>query len=350
EMVPTFAKVAHMLKDIWVKALNDEERKIDIIPYLSKATLDIIGIVGFNYQFNSLTTANELATAYDIIFHPQNRGHLVIRQLSHIFPIFRRLPTQRNLQLKEASRIIRKVSANLVRDRLEESKRGELQGKDLLSMLIKINEKEEEKMSFDELQNQIMTFLAAGHETTSVATGWALYYLSKDQESQELLRNELVQEFPHQDFMPTFDQINNLKYLNAVVKETLRLVPPVPLVMRIADKDDIINGYVIPKGTLVIISPSTIHKLPSIWGEDVNDFKPSRWLSDSPFVIAPDMNMDSFSDMNSIDEKLITNYTWIPFITGARGCIGAKIALNEMKVLLAVLIRNFKFREVEGFE
>ena len=71
-----------------------------------------------------------------------------------------------------------------------------------------------------------MTFLVAGHETTSAATAWALCYLSKNQEVQNKLRKEIVKEFPDKDFVPTFEQINSLEYLNAVCKEILRFVPP----------------------------------------------------------------------------------------------------------------------------
>jgi len=71
-----------------------------------------------------------------------------------------------------------------------------------------------------------MTFLFAGHETTSVAVTWTLYYLSKNQEIQDKLRKEIVKEFPDKNFVPTFEQINSLEYLNAVCKEILRVVPP----------------------------------------------------------------------------------------------------------------------------
>ncbi|CAG8666184.1 134_t:CDS:2, partial [Diversispora eburnea] len=110
------------------------------------------------------------------------------------------------------------------------------------------------------------------------------------------------------------------------VKETLRVDPPIPLLSRISNKDDFINGYFIPKGTRIMIPISTIHKLPSIWGPDPNEFKPSRWLD------------PSISKINS-------NYSWIPFLPGARGCIAYKMALNELKVILAILIRNFEFRD-----
>ena len=71
-----------------------------------------------------------------------------------------------------------------------------------------------------------MTFLLAGHETTGVTVSWTLYYLSENQEVQDKLRKEIVKEFPDKNFVPTFEQINSLEYLNAVCKEILRFVPP----------------------------------------------------------------------------------------------------------------------------
>ncbi|CAG8657844.1 291_t:CDS:2, partial [Diversispora eburnea] len=138
--------IGHLLKEIWMKELVDnKERKIDIMPCISKATLDIIGKVGFNYQINSLTSESELASAYNMLLNI-NSGK----------------------SLNKASKIIEKESAKLVNEGLEKAKQGNLQGNDILSVLIKMNEEEKdnEKMSFDELKYQIMTFLAAGHRTS----------------------------------------------------------------------------------------------------------------------------------------------------------------------------------------
>ncbi|CAI2161475.1 7536_t:CDS:2 [Funneliformis geosporum] len=168
-------------------------------------------------------------------------------------------------------------------------------------------------------------------KTTSVAVAWALHFLSQDIDVQSVLRNELLKAFPDKDFIPTFDQINSLEYLNCVVKETLRVNPAVPMTVRTSKNDDVINGYKIPKGTPIFIFVNTIHRLPSIWGSDASVFKPSRWL---------DPNLASIQ----------TNYTYIPFLTGPRSCIGNKLALSEFKVMLAILIRSFKFTKIEGFE
>ena len=91
------------------------------------------------------------------------------------------------------------------------------------------------------------------------------------------------------------------------------------------------NGYFIPKGTLIVIPIYTIHRMPSIWGPDVEKFNPDRWF-----------------DEHTINS--ITNYNYLPFLTGPRSCIGNKVALNEMKFFLVNLIRNFEFYEIEGIE
>ena len=183
--------------------------------------------VGFNYEFNSLTSENELAKAYKA-FNPENRLGLLFRLLSNYIPFFNKLPIQFNIRTREASRVIEQVCTKLVTEKLTKAKHGELVGDDLLTVLIRQNEQttiEEDKLSIHEIKNQIMTFLAAGHETTSVAVGWALHFLSKDIDVQNTLRNELLKAFPDKDFIPTFDQINSLEFLNCVVKETLRVNP-----------------------------------------------------------------------------------------------------------------------------
>ncbi|CAI2169121.1 17195_t:CDS:2 [Funneliformis geosporum] len=176
-----------------------------------------------------------------------------------------------------------------------------------------------------------MTFLFAGHETSSTTTCWALLLLAQHPLEQDLLREELVKAFPDKSkFNPTYDEINSLEYLNNIIKETLRLISPVVNVQRYNTKDRILSGQFIPKNTIIDIPISTIHKLPSIWGPTAENFDPKRW-SDPSLT------------------KNITNYSYFPFVTGARSCIGNKLALSEIKVLLSILVRNFVFQPVEGF-
>ncbi|CAI2178244.1 3698_t:CDS:2 [Funneliformis geosporum] len=177
-----------------------------------------------------------------------------------------------------------------------------------------------------------MTFLLAGHETTSNGLSWALYSLAKNPHIQDLLREELVKAFPDKSkFNPTFDEINSLEYLNCIIKETLRLYPPVTVTLRSNIEDQVFGEHFIPKNTPIIIPFVALHRLPSIWGPTADEFVPKRWL-DPPSI------------------QGISNYNYLPFSTGLRSCIGSKLALNEIKILLSLLVRNFVFQTVEGFQ
>ncbi|PKY41589.1 cytochrome P450 [Rhizophagus irregularis] len=115
-----------------------------------------------------------------------------------------------------------------------------------------------------------------------------------------------------------------------IVKETLRLNPPVLVTSRLSTKDEVFGGYHVPKNTVIMIPFSILHRLPEIWGPTAAEFDPKRWLD--PSLI-----------------KNVTNFNYLPFLAGTRACIGNKVALTEFKILLSMLIRNFVFKPIEGF-
>ncbi|GBC02750.1 hypothetical protein RclHR1_00480007 [Rhizophagus clarus] len=335
EMVPTFIRVASTLIGLIEDKVNSGESNINLTPYISKATLDVIGLAGFNYEFNSLTSSNELAEAYNALFNSPNPTlRFISTVLANYIPFFREIPIKMNRDFKNACAIINRVSKKLMEEKYNEAKNGELKSKDLLSLLININMAlpDEEKITNDELQYQIMTFLIAGHETTSSTTLWCLYSLAHYPHEQDLLREELVKAFPDKSkFNPTFDEINSLEYLNCIVKETLRIYSPAPVVGRTNVEDKVFGEYLIPKNTTIRIALLALHKSPEIWGPTANEFDPKRWLDPSV-------------------TKNVTNLNYLPFLTGTRSCIGNKFALTEFKILLSMLIRNFVFKPTEGFE
>ncbi|GET00438.1 cytochrome P450 [Rhizophagus clarus] len=313
EMVPTFIRVASTLIGLIEDKVSSGESNINLTPYISKATLDVIGLVGFNYEFNSLTSSNELADAYASLFNNNSNPilRLFISVLAGYIPFIRKIPIDVNKKFRNACTVINRVSKKLMEEKHNEAKNGELKGKDLLSLLININKTlpDEEKMTDDELQNQIMTFLIAGHETTSASTLWCLYLLAHQPHEQDLLREELVKAFPDKSkFNPTFDEINSLEYLNCIVKETLRTHSPAPIISRTNVEDKFFGEYLIPKDSQIMMALSALHKSPEIWGPTAEEFDPKR------------------------------------------ACIGNKLALTEFKILLSMLIRNFVFQPIEGFE
>ncbi|CAG8767334.1 uncharacterized protein OCT59_007557 [Rhizophagus irregularis] len=152
KMLPTITQMSSKLISVIEDKINLGESNIILTPYISQATLDIIGLVGFNYEFNSLKSPNELADAYKTLISPPTILHIIYKR----------------------------ESKNLVKRKYKEAEIGELKD-DLLSVLIKLNKTLpiEEKLTDEELKYQIMTFLLAGHETTNISTNWALYLLSQ---------------------------------------------------------------------------------------------------------------------------------------------------------------------------
>lgn len=135
--------------------------------------------------------------------------------------------------------------------------------------------------------------------------------------------------FQDDDETPSYEDINALPLLNNVVRETLRLIPPVPVTSRVTRVPTVLGSHVLPMGTHVFISAITSHHSTEIWGQDAEEFNPSRWEN---------------------SEKLGNAYQYIPFLAGGRQCIGYKFALIEFKILLAILIRNIQYFEKPGFK
>ncbi|CAG8839109.1 19435_t:CDS:2, partial [Cetraspora pellucida] len=113
------------------------------------------------------------------------------------------------------------------------------------------------------------------------------------------LRKEVLDILIDSNHYPTFDEIEHMKYLDCVFKETLRIIPPVPTIFRTTTKDEIMNGYLIPKNSSLWISIYAIHRNPLIWGDDAEHFNPSRWLN-------PEI------------KSKVTNSTYLPFSAGPK--------------------------------
>jgi len=169
------------------------------------------------------------------------------------------------------------------------------------------------------IKDNLVLFFIAGHETTAVALIYAVAHLAQYPDIQQKIRDELNEKIEGE---LTYDHLKDLVYMDAFIRETLRLHPPVPLVGgRKVDHDITIDNYFIPAETVIQIDLMRILQEPSIWG-DPEVFRPERFL-----------------DANITKEQRIA---WIPFSAGPRFCIGMSFSLEEQKIFLATLVRNFK--------
>ncbi|KAG0217699.1 hypothetical protein BGX33_009840 [Mortierella sp. NVP41] len=325
EMVPVMAVPAEYLGQ--VTRAND-------IHELGSCTLDIIGLAGFGFDFQGLTRpGNNLVKAYSEYFSSSTS---IIQFFRHMIPHYNEIPFRHNLRRKESIRAVGRVISQIIREKRAQATskdRAEQDGgKDLMSILMRANEQvgsaEDGKLTDAELKAQIVNFMAAGHETTSGAVTWMLHILSIHPEAQKKISF-------------TFDSLNALPYLSACIKELLRIIPPIHTTSRVASEDDTILGYYIPKGTQIYLSAAALHKLKSVYGEDVEEFKPERWM-DPKLLTEQERRSTKFvtSDMS---------WAYIPFLTGPRNCIRSKFATIETKIILYYLLINLEYHPAPGF-
>ncbi|KAH9965554.1 cytochrome P450 [Lactifluus volemus] len=358
-----FVEKSIELRDIWADLVSKSSRKdgrlrLDVYSWLGKVALDIIGLAGFNYTFDSLHSGDEtqdpIYAAIRSVLPVTNSIRTLIFALQFFFPIFRFIPTARTRTLKRAFEVIRPVGTRIIEERkaavlAERSPSGssvvekqDVQGHDLLSLLVKSNIAtdipESMRMSDLEILSQVPTFLLAGHESTSATVTWALFALSCHQVVQATLRAEL-HTCPTDS--PTMEQLNSLSYLEGVVCESLRLYAPAAFTQRIASHDLVIplqrpftdkhgvfqDTVRMAKGDVVVIPISVLNRSTEIWGEDANEFRPERWES------LP----ETVQGIPNVYGHLLT------FAAGPHTCIGYRFSVVEIKALLFTLVRAFEF-------
>ncbi|KAJ3556986.1 hypothetical protein NM688_g1720 [Phlebia brevispora] len=357
ELTEIFVEKSIELRDCWASeiAKSGEYARIDVLLWLGRTTLDVIGLAGFNYKFDALNPngkVNELNEAFTNIFSTaQNMQFLNLLQA--FIPPLRLLKTERNRRAARSQEAMRRIGLQLIAEKKaaimaekhsekEGLERKDVQGRDLLTLLIKANMAtdipEGQRLTDEEVLAQVPTFIVAGHETTSTATTWCLFALTQAPDVQRKLRQELLS-FPTET--PTMDELSALPYLDMVVKETLRFHAPVPMTGRIAMKDDRIplnkpftdrygevhDSIAIAKGDAVMIPILILNRSKALWGEDALEFKPERW-ENPPEAIA---------SIPGVWGNLLS------FLGGPRSCIGYRFSLVEMKALLFTLVRSFEF-------
>ncbi|CAI2327088.1 unnamed protein product [Caenorhabditis sp. 36 PRJEB53466] len=184
--------------------------------------------------------------------------------------------------------------------------------------------KVQKQLTADEIIGQCFVFLLAGFDTTALSLSYATYLLATHPEIQHKLQEEVDRECPDPDI--TFDQLAKLKYMELVMKESLRLYPLATTAnTRKCMRETTINGLTIEEGVHVQVDTWTMHHNPRIWGEDVEEFKPERWLDPKT-------------------ERLEHTGAYIPFGSGPRQCIGMRLAQMEQKSLLAQILRQYTFK------
>ena len=330
-LMPTFSQRAmkdyhDMMVDISVQLvqkwarLNPNET-IDVPEDMTRLTLDTIGLCGFNYRFNSY---------YKEIPHPfiTSMG----RALEEAMHQLQRLDIQDKLMVRTNRQFQHDIQAmfSLVDNIIAERKtHGSGEENDLLSRMLNVKDPETgEKLDDENIRFQIITFLIAGHETTSGLLSFALYFLLKNPDKLKKAYEEVDRVLTNPT--PTYKEVLELKYVRMILNESLRLWPTAPAFNLYAKEDTVIGGkYPISKeGERIIVLIPQLHRDKDAWGEDAEEFRPERFE----------------------DPQKVPHHAYKPFGNGQRACIGMQFALHEATLVLGMLLQNFEFFDHKNYE
>jgi len=243
-----------------------------------------------------------------------------IYRFDHPFYPPRNIPTPRNRRYQQA-----KAELVAVIDGLVERRRASVgEYGDLLDMLMLAKDEESgEGMSKEQLRYELLTLFIAGHETTALLLAWAFYLIAQHPQVRARMQAEADQVLGGR--IPTLDDLPNLKYTRMVMDETMRLYPPAWLTNRRAIEADEIEGFAIPTGAQLTVSPYATHHDPALWPD--------------PFQFDP----ERFTPERSADRH---RYAYFPFGGGPRVCIGNNFALMEAQMFLAAVAQSYRLEPV----
>lgn len=305
----TMTRCASELADTWA-GREHAEAPVDVFEQMTALTFRIVGLTLFSTELSDHAGAMGPALAV-----ATEHANYLATSLMLAPPPW--LPTPRNLRFRRAIEVIDEVVLGIIAER----RRSGHDHPDLLGMLMAATVEGDPKagMTDLELRDEIATLVLAGHETTANALTWTFLLLAQHPEIDARVHEELQRVCG--DAPPTFEQLASLTYVGQVLDEAMRLYPPAWVFERQALADLELGAYAIPRGTLVAISPWTLHRHPGYWP------RPERF------------DPDRFSDAAKAARP---RYTYLPFGGGQRQCIGTNFALIEAKLVLACLLQRFR--------
>ena len=288
-------------------------RAVDVPGDMTKLTLETISRTGFGHDFGSFerTRPHPFVQAMVGTLTYAQRRNAVPEPLA---PLLLRGATRRN---EADMALLNRTVDGVVAARRDGGGDGDL----LDRMLETAHPETGERLAPENIRRQVITFLIAGHETTSGALSFALHYLAQHPEIAARARAEVLRVWGD-TARPGYDQVAKLRYARRVLDESLRLWPTAPAFAREARQDTVLGGvHPMRQGAWTLVLTAMLHRDPEVWGEDAERFDPERF------------------DAKAVRSR--PGHTFKPFGTGARACIGRQFALHEATLVLGLLLRRY---------
>ncbi|KAG8773052.1 hypothetical protein FRC12_002757 [Ceratobasidium sp. 428] len=281
----------------------------------TRLALDTISLCAYNYRLNNFYSLE------DPPFVKAMGDFLAEALMRSRKPGFMQaMSFKAKAKFAEDMAIMQKLADEIIEDR----RKHPLEKKDLLNAMLQGKDPVTGQGLTDKnIQAQMLTFLVAGHETTSGMLAFAMTHILNNPKVYAQVRQEVDSVLGKEPMKP--EHLSKLPYITAVLRESLRVTPSIGQFVVAPYKDEVIgNGkYLVKKDAIVIVLAAAIGKDPAVWGEDANEFKPERML-DGKFEAMPPKS-------------------WIPFGNGARACIGRPFAWQEGLMCLATIFQKFDF-------
>jgi cytochrome P450 len=314
--VPMMAEEAMAVTARWTDAVR-AGTTVELHDEMTRFVLAVVGRALFGQDVESALSI--LAPAFPFL-----SKRVVDRGLSPL-PIPAHWPTPANRRAERLHHDIYEVV-----DRIIDRRKADLSGssavdgtsgaEDLMSLLLRAQDPEGgQGLDDEEVRDQVLVFLLAGHETTAISLTFTLYLLGHHPEVQDAVQQEVDEVLG--DRTPTLEDIPRLAQTTMAIKEAMRLYPAAYAFGRVALKTTTVNDYEIPAGTVAVVSPWVTHRHPAFW-DDPTRFDPQRFTPER--------------------EKARHRYAYFPFGGGPRACIGAHFSMLESTILTATLLRSFR--------
>ena len=281
---------------------------IDIATEMRRLTLKIVSLALFSVDISG--DSDKLGQAFRITLE------YVYYRINNPLALPVWMPTSRNVKFRRAKQIIDSFVLEIIKSR----RQNPTDRYDLLSMLLAAQDEETgSSMSDRQLQDEVITLINAGHETTATALAWTWYLIGSHPDVMLKMQDEIQTILNGND--PTFEKLSQLQYTRRVFDESSRLCPIGLGIPRVALEDDEIQGYFIPKGTIFNIAQYFIFRHPEFW-DNPEQFDPDHFLPEK------------------VNQR--PKFAYFPFGAGKHICIGKNLALMESTTILAAIIQRFQ--------
>jgi len=327
--IPVMSHNAETLISILKENCKTEE-VVNVEQFVALCSLDIISEAAMGVQLDAQIYKH---STLDYVKAVRRIGELVLNRSKsvHLEKDWIYYLTSEGREQKRVLHTLHSFTESVIKESKEKRQKAKIVGeKDqkpaaFVDFLLEMAENDPGVFSDLEIRQEVDTFMFEGHETTSSSIAWTLLLLGHDQDVQERVYNELSEIFDYSDRPISKKDLPRMAYLEAIIKESLRLYPPVSFMSRKLDCDLELEKYTVPAGVNILLMPYFLHRQSCLY-PDPEKFDPNRFLD--------------------VDNPNRHPFMYIPFSGGPRNCIGQRFAMVEMKVVLSYIIRNFKIESV----